>query len=137
MVTWKPVKFNDTDLTGFYEVSDLGEVRSVDRITIRTNRWNTPYKQRWKGKVLKPRVTHDGYLRLKLCKLGEEIHMTVHRMVAFAFLGVPARNLQVNHKDGCKTNNQVSNLEWVTASENVSHAFKELGRVPHNKRRNQ
>jgi DNA-binding NarL/FixJ family response regulator len=48
----------------------------------------------------------------------------IHRLVAQAFIGIPAENLVVNHKDGNKRNNRVDNLEWVTQSENMKHALR-------------
>lgn len=79
-----------------------------------------------KGKVviLKPRLQSGGYLTVAICKNGENKTCSVHRLVAEAFIpnldGLP----QVNHKDGCKFNNHVDNLEWCTQSENQQHAVR-------------
>jgi hypothetical protein len=54
---------------------------------------------------------------------GVKIYRYVHRMVALAFLGEPVGKMDVNHKDGNKKNNSLSNLEWCTRSENQIHAF--------------
>ena len=74
-------------------------------------------------KVLKPCVYKSGYLYVVLCTGGKRKNHLVHRLVAQAFIPNPGNKLEVNHIDGCKTNNHVSNLEWVTRKENVTHAF--------------
>lgn len=66
----------------------------------------------------------NGYTLTKLFKNGENKTMSVHRIVAEAFIPNPEGKPCVNHIDGDKTNNHVSNLEWVTYSENTSHAFQ-------------
>lgn len=92
-------------------ISDSGEVISY--------RWG-------KRRVLKPAITKKGYLRLSLyqkeLKKGKPI--TIHRLVALAFIPNPDNKEQVNHKDGNKTNNDISNLEWVTNKENMTHAWE-------------
>lgn len=78
------------------------------------------------NKVLKTRFTKRGYetfsTRLNGRK-GGVILLFVHKLVALAFLENPDNKPQVNHKDGNKKNNNLSNLEWCTISENVQHAF--------------
>jgi hypothetical protein len=74
--------------------------------------------------------TRCGYLRVALCKNKNIIHKGIHRLVAEAFIPNPENKPQVNHIDGDKTNNCVSNLEWVTASENTLHSFRVLGKSP-------
>lgn len=90
-----------------YEVSNLGNVRN--RLT---------------GKVLRPFKNGKGYLRVDLCKNGKEKTFLVHRLVATAFIPNPDNKPQVNHIDGCKSNNYISNLEWCNSSENVSHSYR-------------
>ena len=73
-------------------------------------------------KRLKTFFTKSGYECLKLSKDGVRTHPTVHRLVAETFIPNPLNKSEVNHKDGDKSNNKVSNLEWVTSSENKIHA---------------
>ena len=73
-----------------------------------------------KMKKMKPTLNPSGYLSLQI----EGKAYTVHRLVALAFIDNPENKPQVNHIDGVKTNNDVSNLEWVTNSENQLHAWK-------------
>ncbi|RYF47238.1 MAG: HNH endonuclease [Comamonadaceae bacterium] len=70
-----------------------------------------------------------GYLFVCLSKDGERREVSVHQLVCSVFNGdAPSPGLQVNHKDGKKDHNAATNLEWVTASENVLHSFRVLGR---------
>lgn len=115
MEIWKKTKeFGD------YEVSNLGRVKSPDFIL------KTPTGQTWikKGKILKPYKRKKGYLVCDLRLKGERKIVAVHRFVALAFIPNIDNKPQINHKDGNKENNIVSNLEWCTNSENQIHAFK-------------
>lgn len=76
------------------------------------------------NKVLKPGLKRTGYYQAALQKNHKAKHYPVHRLVAFAFIDNPENKPFVNHKDGVKSNNHVSNLEWVTPSENNLHALK-------------
>lgn len=74
------------------------------------------------GKELKP-MNMRGYLRVKLYRNAQPKMYSIHRLVASAFIPNDQGKEQVNHKDGNKSNNNVSNLEWVTQSENQIHAY--------------
>lgn len=75
-------------------------------------------------KVLKP-CLRNGYPSMTLhYKNHTHKHFTIHKLVAEYFIGKNIKGLQVNHIDGDKTNNKWLNLEYVTHSENMKHAFK-------------
>lgn len=100
------------EIAGFpgYEVSNTGKVI--------THHWlNTD-----ETKELKP-SKHLGYLQVVLCKNGTQKTKRIHRLVAEAFIPNPSNLKEVNHIDGDKENNHVSNLEWCTRKENMNHAF--------------
>lgn len=79
------------------------------------------------GKPLKPSTNHHGYQIINVMIDGKRIGLGVHTAVARAFCDGYNPELQVNHKDGDKTNNKANNLEWITNLENVHHAIEELG----------
>lgn len=104
---------------GVYLINRYGVVKSVDRV----EKWNGFIRKR-KGRTLKGCFDRYGYPCVKLCKEGKLNHHTVHRLVALTFIPNPKSLPQVNHKDGNKSNNHISNLEWCTASQNVIHSHK-------------
>ena len=85
-----------------------------------------------KGGFVKPVVSKDGYLRVRLNSTVKNTMYFVHRLVAQAFIPNPDNRPQVNHIDGNKLNNDVSNLEWVTAKDNIHHAWSVGLSKPHN-----
>ena len=101
---WKPVP----DYEG-YHVSNFGRIKRI-------------YKN-GKLKILNPTLIRKGYPRVCLCKDNQKKTFLVHRLVAKTFIPNPENKPQVNHLDGCKLNNHVSNLEWATQSENMRHAY--------------
>ena len=116
METWKPV----VGYEGFYEVSDLGRVRSLPRKgSKRLETWKDGYSQR--GCVLKPQKRKNGYLFVNLCRNGEKKMANIHRLVAEAFIPNPRSCKEVNHKDESRDNNCVENLEWCTHIENCNY----------------
>jgi hypothetical protein len=92
-----------------YEISNLGRVKS--------------FKRDRKGKIMKPKFSGE-YLAVTLCADGQQERKTIHRLVAEHFIPNPSGLPWVNHKDGNKLNNKVTNLEWVTPSENNNHAYE-------------
>lgn len=102
-----------------YEVSNLGNIRSKNRSTTNSNGITHTYK----SINLKPSINKYGYYYVDLYANGNKRKMTVHRIVAIAFIPNPDNKPEVNHKDGIKANCTVSNLEWLTHAENNRHAF--------------
>ena len=104
---------------GLYEVSECGRVFSVDR-TIK-GKDGTIYSFPAKEKSRYPHV-HLDYFTTNLYKNNKRHTKYVHRLVAEAWVPNPHNKKEVNHKDGNRQNNHVSNLEWVTGQENKQHA---------------
>ncbi|MGA9189762.1 MAG: NUMOD4 motif-containing HNH endonuclease [Methanosarcina sp.] len=100
---WKTVK----DLPN-YEVSNCGRVASV---------------RKGQHNLMKLHKRADMYMDVRLCQNGVSRIHKVHRLVAEAFIPNPAGKPQVNHINGVKDDNNVSNLEWVTSKENIKHAY--------------
>ncbi len=121
---WRPVVgFEDS-----HEVSSFGNVRTIDRVASRSGKTGD---LKLKGQVLKQFITPKGYARLQLVGVHGTSNLMVHRIVAEAFVANPEDKPQVNHIDGDKLNNRPSNLEWVTASENLQHAYEnDLKKAP-------
>ena len=110
MENWQPVKGYD----GIYEVSDKGRVRSLN------------YNHTGTDRILKPRKNGDGYLQVGLWKDGHVKTVRIHRLVAEAFIQNPNNLETVNHKDEVKTNNTVSNLEWMSKKDNNNYGSRTI-----------
>lgn len=112
---WKDV----IGFEGYYQVSDNGMVRSLDRII------NTKIGLRHpvKGRVLSPTGNGNGYLVAYFRKDNKRFNRYVHRLVAEAYIPKVDGLDQINHKDGNKQNNNVSNLEWTNPKLNNKYAY--------------
>ena len=93
----------------FYQVSSLGRVKSIERKV-----WNGKVYSTHRERILKPLKNTDGYLQVVLFKEGIRKGFKIHRLVCEAFFPNPLNLPEVNHKDECKTNNNVTNLEWCS-----------------------
>ena len=103
MEHWRSIAGYD----GLYEVSDLGRIKSL---------------KYGKEKILKPGKNTGGYLFVILYKDGQQKLSLVHRLVSEAFIPNPNNLETVNHKDEVKTNNVVSNLEWMSRADNKRYS---------------
>jgi hypothetical protein len=105
MEIWKPVLGYEKE----YEVSNLGNVRSLN------------YNKKGYIKLLS-KYNCSGYDAVKLTKNGVQKRWLVHRIVMYSFFG-KKQNLDINHKNGNKKDNNINNLEYCTRSYNVQHAY--------------
>lgn len=112
MERWKDV----VGYENIYQVSDKGNIKSVDRIDASGHKI--------KGHIRKPEIQKCGYLQIDLWKNGKGKQVLIHRIVAEAFIGACPPGYEVNHKDENKQNNCVDNLEYVTKSQNVSYGTR-------------
>ena len=113
------------DINGYkqiYQISSLGRVKSLDRKSKRQVTGDLFNK----GQFLKLTLTPKGYHRVQLQKDGKYKHFLVHVLVAKAFIRNrdPNKKTQINHINGIKEDNNVNNLEWVSQSENLIHAYE-------------
>jgi hypothetical protein len=99
---WKPI----TGWEDKYAVSSAGRFKNIET-----------------GRDRKTRVTPQGYHQIVLTRDNKQTAMMVHRVVAQEFIGMSDKP-QVNHKDGNTSNNNVTNLEWVTGKQNIAHAIE-------------
>ena len=110
---WKPIK----DYEGLYEVSNLGRVKSLRR-----------------NIIVKPYMNHTGYWMVNLWYNCKQDKRLISRLVAETFIPNPNDYPIINHIDGNKQNNHVSNLEWCTYSQNIKHAHDNgLRKIYHKK----
>ena len=114
-MTWLPVP----EYEGFYEVSDEGEVRSVDRTIIRKG----DVEVNLKGRTLRPGTDKFGYLMVTLSVGSSTLSKSVHTLVALAFLGERPKNYDVRHLNENITDNRASNLEYRPRSETVANQW--------------
>lgn len=113
---WKDIKGYE----GLYQVSNLGRIRSTDKIVKRGK--NGDYFR--KGIILKPQKSKNGYLVCKLSKNGICPSKNIHRLVAEAFIDNPNNYPCINHKDENKQNNIVDNLEYCSYEYNNNYGTK-------------
>lgn len=111
---WKDVP----NFNGNYSVSNMGRVRSNDRIE-EAYKGSTYYTRNRKGRILKQRLSEEGYCRISLLLYSKYYMFNVHRLVMFAFEG--ESELQVDHINGIKDDNRLENLRYCTQRENIHY----------------
>lgn len=104
---------------GMYQVSNLGTVRSLDRI-VGSVTGKTYHR---KGKVMPQHYNEDGYKVVYLTKNARDRTLGVHRAMALAFIPNPDNKPMINHLNAIRDDNRLENLEWCTNSENIKHSF--------------
>ena len=114
---------------GYFEVSNMGNFRSKDRII----KYKSNGLRNYPGKSLKTETIVEGYQRIVLMKDGIKRRYMCHRLVAQTFIPNGDNKPFVNHINGNKADNRVNNLEWCTQSENELHSFRILGNNMTNK----
>lgn len=115
MEIWKDIKGYE----GLYQVSNTGKIKSLERL-----RRNHSKTQLVEEKIKNARKDPQGYLMLDLYKDNKPKTIRVHRLVAETFISNPDEKDTVNHIDGNKENNDISNLEWSTFEEQNNHFYK-------------
>lgn len=112
---WKDIEGYE----GLYQISNLGRIRSLDRVVVTKRNTRTNLK----GMLLKSTKDRDGYLQVVLSKQSKLTTVKVHRVVAKHFIDNPENKTQINHLNGVKNDNRVENINWCTNSENNKHAY--------------
>jgi len=108
---------------GFYEVSDQGRVRSLDRTIIVRNCVGDLRPRRFRGRIMSIRPGKNGYLMAQFSAPNRHEYRNVHALVAEVFLGPPPEGQEVRHKDGVRANCTLSNLHYGTRQENALDRF--------------
>lgn len=116
---WKEI----SGYEGYFEVSNLGNFRSKDRVI----KYKSNGTRLYPGKLLKTETIVEGYQRIVLMKEAIKKRYMCHRLVAQEFVPNPGNKPYVNHINGNKADNRAENLEWVTQSENELHSHNVLG----------
>lgn len=111
---WRPVTIDDGMWSRRYEVSNLGRVRTIERIV--------------RGrlcvvKIMAQRPNNDGYMRVEFSVNGKRNFAKVHSLVADAFVGTRGPGMTVNHINGDKTDNTARNLEYLSRADNIRHSW--------------
>ena len=123
---WKPVTI--IALSERYQISDYGRLKKLSYYLKSSSQYS-------KERIIAPKINPMGYVKYCVRVGGVIKHVFAHRLVGLAYIPNPENKLTINHKDGIKANNHVSNLEWATVKENNNHAqmnglFKAPYKIP-------
>lgn len=113
---WKDIEGYE----GYYQISNLGRVKSLNRIC----KHPSGVTRRVNERIMKFDINKLGYLRVHLAKDGTDKKISVHRLVAQAFIPNPDNYPIVNHKDENPSNNNIKNLEWCDIKYNNTYGNK-------------
>lgn len=113
MEIWKDIRGYE----GLYQVSNMGRVKSLERITTRKNGVTLPIKE----KILQYGIDRKGYYFVGLYKNSKGENKSIARLVAEAFISNPENKPEVNHINTIRTDNRIENLEWCTHKENCNN----------------
>lgn len=126
---------------GYYKMSNLGKVESVDRIVPIIGNKKNQTEAKFKGHLIKPSVDKGGYWRVHLTKNHKCVLYSVHRLLALTFpelidyteeaKGLPVEKLEINHKNECKWDNVYWNLEWCTKGYNHNYGTRNKRATQH------
>lgn len=116
---WKDIPGFD----GLYQASTLGNIRSLPKKLGRNMKNGTLKSYFTKQRLLKPRPHRQGYVMTTLYKNGKRFDFMTHTLIAKTFIGDILKGFTVNHIDGVKNNNKVSNLEVISMRDNILHAW--------------
>jgi len=121
LITCQEIWKNIPEFEGLYQVSNFGNVKSLERIT--KNKQGTCLR---KEKLLSLNISNRGYVNVKLYNTDKNIKKTisVHRLVSICFLDNFNQYKEINHIDGDKLNNNINNLEWCSRSHNVKETYR-------------
>jgi hypothetical protein len=123
---WKDI----TGYEGLYQVSNLGNVRSLDKTVHAKSRNGNDFTQTYKGRILSQELINTNAYRVSLCKDGHVERFLTHRLVAQEFIPNPENKPEINHKNGNRAKDDIDNLEWCTHPENMHHAYNTGLQVP-------
>lgn len=117
---WRPIN----KWENLYHACTDGQIKSLPKKIIRKN--GKP--QTFKGKVLTQNKSGDGYTKITFSHLQERTEASVHIVIWITFKGAIPEGMEINHKNGIKSDNRLINLELVTHSQNIIHSYEILKR---------
>jgi len=107
---------------GYYQVSNCGNVRALDRVVVDKN----GFKRNHKSRLIKKTFDHAGYFRVSLTRNCKKSTKKVHRLVGDAFIENKGNLPTINHINEIKTDNRVENLEWMSFVDNINYGTAQI-----------